>query len=101
MSIDIARIRAEFPSLTVTDSGRPRLYFDNPGGTQVPKEVIDRTVDCLVRANANLGGSFASSVAAGEVVDAAHAAVADMLGADSPAEIVFGQNMTTLTFHVS
>jgi cysteine desulfurase family protein (TIGR01976 family) len=101
MTFDIARVRAEFPSLTVKDDGRRRIYFDNPGGTQVPRKVIDRITDCLIRANANLGGSFASSVAAGELVEEAHRAMADFLGAASAEEIVFGQNMTTLTFHLS
>lgn len=101
MALDIARIRTAFPSLSVADGGRRCVYFDNPGGTQVPRQVIDRTVDCLTRANANLGGAFASSIAAGEIVDEAHQAMADFLGAASAEEIVFGQNMTTLTFHVS
>jgi selenocysteine lyase/cysteine desulfurase len=101
MSLDVARIRAEFPSLAITDSGRPRVYFDSPGGTQTPKAVIDRTIDCLVNCNANLGGPFVTSQAAGRLVDEAHAAMADLLGAASPVEIVFGQNMTTLTFHIS
>ncbi|HEX4573447.1 MAG TPA: cysteine desulfurase-like protein [Dongiaceae bacterium] len=101
MSLDVARIRAEFPSLAIADSGRPRIYFDSPGGTQTPKAVIDRTIDCLVNCNANLGGPFVTSQAAGRLVDEAHAAMADLLGAASPAEIVFGQNMTTLTFHIS
>src|SRR3546814_6982502 len=68
-TLDIGRIRAAYPSLAVADEGRPRVYFDNPGGTQVPQRVIDRTVDCLLRTNANLGGPFASSVAAGAMVD--------------------------------
>jgi cysteine desulfurase family protein (TIGR01976 family) len=101
MSLDIARIRAEFPALAIADSGRPRIYFDGPAGTQTPRLVIDRTVDCLTRRNANLGGAFTTSRAAGELVEEAHRAMADMLGAASPSEIVFGQNMTTLTFHIS
>src|SRR3546814_3058694 len=100
-TLDIGRIRAAYPSLAVADEGRPRVYFDNPGGTQVPQRVIDRTVDCLLRTNANLGGPFASSVAAGAMVDEAHRAMADFLGAESADEIVFGQNMTSLTFQVS
>jgi cysteine desulfurase family protein (TIGR01976 family) len=101
MCLDVARIRAEFPALAITDSGRPRIYFDSPGGTQTPKAVIDRMMDCLVNGNANLGGPFATSLAAGRLADEAHAAMADLLGAASPAEIIFGQNMTTLTFHIS
>jgi cysteine desulfurase family protein (TIGR01976 family) len=101
MPLDVTRIREQFPALAVEDRGRPRVYFDNPAGTQVPRQVIDRTVDCFVRANANLGGHFASSILAGEIVDEAHHAMAGFLNAASPDEIVFGQNMTSLTLHVS
>ncbi|MCA3574930.1 MAG: cysteine desulfurase-like protein, partial [Aestuariivirga sp.] len=69
--------------------------------TQVPRQVIDRTVDCLVRKNANLGGYFRTTVEAGDLVDLAHQACADFYNASSPTEIVFGQNMTTLTLHMS
>src|ERR1700679_28857 len=98
---DVAAARVQFPALTITDDGRPRVYFDNPAGTQVPRQVIERTVDCLTRRNANLGGPFATSILAGELVDAAHQACADFYNARSPSEIVFGQNMTTLTLHMS
>ncbi|MGL4527039.1 MAG: aminotransferase class V-fold PLP-dependent enzyme, partial [Aestuariivirga sp.] len=96
-----AQARRHFPALALADAGRPRVYFDNPAGTQVPQQVVDRTVDCLVNRNANLGGYFATTMAAGEVVDEAHRACADFYNAATPAEIVFGQNMTTLTFHMS
>ena len=96
-----AQARRHFPALALTDAGRPRVYFDNPAGTQVPQQVVDRTVDCLVNRNANLGGYFATTMAAGELVDEAHRACADFYNAATPAEIVFGQNMTTLTFHMS
>jgi cysteine desulfurase family protein (TIGR01976 family) len=101
MPFDITRIREQFPALAIEDDGRPRVYFDNPAGTQVPRQVIDRTLDCFLRANANLGGKFASSILADEIVDEAHRAMADFLNAPSPDEIVFGQNMTSLTLHVS
>jgi cysteine desulfurase family protein (TIGR01976 family) len=101
LEFDVAAARAQFPALTITDDGRPRIYFDNPAGTQVPHQVIDRTVDCLTSRNANLGGAFATSILAGELVDAAHPACADFYNARSPSEIVFGQNMTTLTLHMS
>jgi selenocysteine lyase/cysteine desulfurase len=101
MPFDVARIRQQFPALAVDDGGRPRIYFNNPAGTQVPRQVIDRTVDCFVRSNANLGGRFASSILADAVVDEAHRAMADFVNAASPDEIVFGQNMTSLTLHVS
>jgi cysteine desulfurase family protein (TIGR01976 family) len=98
---DSAAARAQFPALALTDAGRPRIYFDNPAGTQVPQRVIDRTVEALRDKNANLGGYFSTTLAAGALVDAAHQACADFYNAASPAEIVFGQNMTTLTLHMS
>jgi cysteine desulfurase family protein (TIGR01976 family) len=85
----------------VKDGGRDRIYFDNPAGTQVPQRVIDRTVDCLANRNANLGGYFVTTVEAGELVDLAHQACADFYNAASMNEIVFGQNMTSLTLHMS
>jgi cysteine desulfurase family protein (TIGR01976 family) len=100
-TFDVAAVRSQFPALAVTDDGRPRVFFDNPAGTQVPRRVIERTVDCLTSRNANLGGHFSTSVLAGELVDAAHQACADFYNAASASEIVFGQNMTTLTLHMS
>jgi len=99
--LDLAYIRAQFPALALGGGRTPRVYFDNPAGTQVPQRVIDRTVACLTAANANLGGHFATSRAADALVDEAHRAAADFYNAASPAEIVFGQNMTTLTLHMS
>lgn len=98
-SADFAR--QQFPALSLTDEGRNRVYFDNPAGTQVPRQVIDRTVECLTGKNANLGGYFRTTVDAGELVDLAHQACADFYNAGSASEIVFGQNMTTLTLHMS
>src|SRR6476469_2224204 len=97
----IDEIRAQFPALAITDAGVARIYFDNPAGTQVPRPVIDRTVAALTGNKANLGGHFATTIAAGEIVDEAHRAMADFYNAASPREIVFGQNMTSLTFHFS
>jgi cysteine desulfurase family protein (TIGR01976 family) len=101
MPFDIEAVRAEFPSLAITDGGRPRIYFDNPAGTQVPRRVVDAVSDCLIRANANLGGYFSSSRLAGELVDGAHAAMRDFLNAADSGEIVFGQNTTSLNFHIA
>jgi len=101
MTIDLDRIRAQFPSLSETDNGKPRLYFDNPAGTQVPQQVADRMADCLLYKSANIGGYFKTSELAEAVVDEARAAVADFLNAPAPEEIIFGQNMTSLTFHLS
>ena len=101
MTINIDRIRGQFPSLSETDEGKPRLYFDNPAGTQVPQMVVDRMADCMLHSSANLGGDFPTSIRAGTVVDGARAAIVDFLNAPSPDEIVFGQNMTSITFHLS
>lgn len=101
MTIDIGAIRAQFPALALGDNGKPRIYLDNPGGTQVSRFVIERMTDCLVRTNANLGGPFATSIEAGRVIAEARQKMASFLNAASPDEIVFGQNMTTLTFHLS
>ena len=100
-TFDVTSSREQFPALSLTDEGRARIYFDNPAGTQVPKQVIDRTVECLVSKNANLGGYFKTTVDAGSLVDLAHQACADFYNASSASEIVFGQNMTTLTLHMS
>ena len=98
---DVEAARAQFPSLTLKDAGKSRIYFDNPAGTQVPKQVIDRTVDTLIHHNANLGGYFKTTMAAEAMVNEAHQACADFYNAASPEEIIFGQNMTTLTLHMS
>lgn len=95
MSFPIDRVRAEFPALA---SGA--IYFDNPGGTQVPRRVLERMNDYLVRCNANKGGAFRTSVESDAVLADAHAAMAALLNGRLE-EIVFGQNMTTLTFHIS
>lgn len=101
VSLDIAHVRQQFPALQLTDGGRQRIYLDAPGGTQVPARVLDRMRDQLIRCNANCGGSFASSQAVDALSLEAHAAAADLLGAGSDAEIVFGQSMTALTFALS
>ncbi len=98
---DLDAVRARFPALSISDGGLPRIHLDNPAGTQVPRQVVDRMAECMLEANANLGGAFRSSVLAGEIVDDALRAMADFLNAPSADEIVFGPNMTTITFHVS
>jgi cysteine desulfurase family protein (TIGR01976 family) len=100
-SLDLNTIRSHFPALAMQVHGRPAVFLDNPGGTQVPQPVIDAMTDYLVHANANRGGAFATSQRSDAILDDAHAAMADLLGAASPDEIVFGPNMTTLTFAVS
>ena len=93
--------RRQFPGLARLVNGRPAAFLDGPGGSQVPQSVIDAVADCLTHRNANDGGAFATSRDAGAVVDAARDAIADLLGASDPDEVVFGPNMTTLTFSLS
>src|SRR5262245_56444303 len=95
---NVDRVRAEFPALAVTDDNRARVFLDAPGGTQVPRRVIERVTEYLTRSNANSGGAFVTSRESDAVSAEAHRAMADLLNAPDPAEIIFGQNMTTLTF---
>ena len=101
MQIDLESIRAQFPALSENDNGVARVYFDNPAGTQVPTRVAERMSACLLHTSANLGGYFATSRLADVVVGDARTAMADFLNAPSPEEIIFGQNMTTITLHLS
>lgn len=99
--INPSLIRSYFPSLSQTQDGRPVVFFDNPGGTQCPQMVIDAVSGYFLRDNANHAGAFGTSQRSDEMLHDAHQAMADMLGAGSPDEIVFGANMTTLTFSMS
>ena len=99
--LDVEAVRRAYPALAVRDGGHQRIYLDNPAGTQVPQVVIDAMVDVLAHKNANLGGYFATTKAADSLVHEAHVAMADFYNAASPDEIVFGQNMTSLTLHFS
>jgi cysteine desulfurase family protein (TIGR01976 family) len=99
--LDVPALRRQFPALDGTRDGVSPVFLDGPGGTQVPQRVIDAMVDYLTRCNANHGGAFATSRESDRVLAEAHAAAADLLHARSPDEVVFGANMTTLTFHLS
>ncbi len=98
--LDLTWVRAQFPALAQEVNGHPAIFFDGPGGTQVPQRVIDAMSDCLVHSNANTHGAFATSRRSDEIIASAHAAVADLLGCAAD-EVVFGPNMTTLTFALS
>ena len=98
--LDLTWIRAQFPALAQEVNGHPAVFFDGPGGTQVPQRVIDAVTDYLIRHNANTHGAFATSRRTDETIDAARAAMADFLGCAAD-EVVFGPNMTTLTFAIS
>ena len=97
---DLTWVRSQFPSLAQTLNGNPAVFLDGPGGTQVPQRVIDAISDYLTTSNANTCGAYATSRRTNAVIDDARAAMADFLGCD-PDEIVFGPNMTTLTYAMS
>ena len=93
-------IRRRFPALAREYEGQPVAYFDGPGGTQVPQAVADAVTDYLLHHNANTHWHFPTSLETDQRLDQARRAFADFLNA-RPDEIAFGNNMTTLTFHVS
>jgi cysteine desulfurase family protein (TIGR01976 family) len=99
-ALDIAWVRSQFPALAQTVNGHPAVFLDGPGGTQVPQRVIDAISDYLRRDNANTDGAYSTSRHTNAMLASARAAMADFLncGAD---EIVFGPNMTTLTYAMS
>jgi cysteine desulfurase family protein (TIGR01976 family) len=96
MPLDHFIIREQFPSLN-----RPVVFFDNPGGTQIARKSLERIVAYLTLHNANHDGVFTTSRESDAILDEAHAAMADFLNAKRPEEIIFGNNMTTLTLHIS
>jgi cysteine desulfurase family protein (TIGR01976 family) len=98
--LDLAAIRSQFPALGRIVDGHPAAYLDGPGGTQVPQQVIDAMAGFMERGGSNLGGPFATSHETLHTLSEARKAGADLLGA-RPSEIVFGQNMTSLTFSIS
>ena len=99
-ALDLNYVRSQFPSLAQTVNGHPAAFLDGPGGTQVPQRVIDAISNYLRRDNANTGGAYSTSRHTDAMIAEARAAMADFLhcGAD---EVVFGPNMTTLTFAIS
>ncbi len=101
MTLDVGRIRARFPALArAGDDGRPVVYADAPGGSQVPDTVIDAMAEHLRSGISNTHGAFPASEETDELIASARAAAADLTGAD-PGEIVFGPNATTLLLHLS
>jgi cysteine desulfurase family protein (TIGR01976 family) len=99
-SLDPASLRPLFPALSRTLDGRPVVFADAPGGTQVPEAVIDALAAYLRTSNANTHGAFATSEETDAVIAEAHLAAADLVGAE-PDEVVFGPNATSLLFQVS
>src|ERR1700692_2854160 len=102
--LDIAWVRSQFPALAQTVTGPsakyPAVFLDGPGGTQVPQRVIDAIVDYLSRNNANTGGAYQTSRNTDRMIAETRSAMADFLNCDGD-EIIFGANMTTLTFAMS
>jgi cysteine desulfurase family protein (TIGR01976 family) len=97
----VAAVRAQFPALARKFDGKPAVFFDGPAGSQVPRRVVEAIGTYLVDHNANHGGVFATSVENDAALLEAQRAAADLLGAADPNSIVFGANMTTLTFAFS
>jgi cysteine desulfurase family protein (TIGR01976 family) len=100
-ALDVAWAREQFPSLGLRMGGKPVAYFDNPAGTQVPRQVEGAMATYFADANANVHGSFITSRRTDALVERARVLSAAFLGARSPDEIVFGANMTTLTHALS
>jgi cysteine desulfurase family protein (TIGR01976 family) len=96
----VQELRRRFPALSRVVEGLPAAYLDGPAGTQVPEAVIDAIGEALVMAASNVGGAFQASHDSEAAVAAARGAGAELVGGE-PAEIVFGPNMTTLTFSIS
>ena len=99
-TLDIDRIRARFPALSRLGNGAPAGYLDGPGGTQTPREVIEAMAGALREGVSNLGGGFGPSARSGAITADARSAMGRLFNAASD-EIVFGQNMTSLTFAMS
>src|ERR1044071_8979090 len=98
----VEAIRAHFPALERRHNGHPVAYFDGPGGTQVPRPVVEAMADYLYHQNANTHWAYPTSPETDAMLLAAREALADFVGAPGGAEeIAFGANMTTLTFHLA
>ena len=98
--LDVAWVRSQFPSLEMQVNGRAAAFLDGPAGTQVPTQVLAAIQNALVDCNANTHGSFLTSRRSDEMIAAAREAMADFFHC-APYEVVFGPNMTTLTFALS
>jgi cysteine desulfurase family protein (TIGR01976 family) len=96
----VEEIRARFPALSRLHAGERVAYFDGPGGTQVPLEVVDAMTEYLFEHNANTDWRYPSSAETDAMLESSRATLADLVGG-APDEIAFGANMTTLTFHIA
>ena len=98
--LDVNWVRAQFPSLQTQVNGQPAAFLDGPAGTQVPTQVMHAIQSYLMTANANTGGAFLTSRRTEEVIAGSRAAMGDFFNCE-PDEVIFGQNMTTITFAIS
>jgi len=98
--LDLSWVRAQFPSLAQSVNGHPAVFFDGPGGTQVPQRVIDAISDYLRRDNSNSGGNYPTARRTDAMIVSAREAMADFFHCAAD-EVVFGMNMTSLTFGIS
>jgi cysteine desulfurase family protein (TIGR01976 family) len=98
--LDISWVRAQFPSLQLQVNGQQAAFLDGPAGTQVPRQVMDAVQNYFLKSNANTCGAFATSRSNDAIIASARAAMADFFNCDKD-EVVFGQNMSTITFALS
>ncbi len=101
VTLDTVAIRAQFPALRRLENGRPVVWFDGPGGSQVPQSVIDAISGFLTEGGSNHGGAFTASRDSEEAHETAREAVADLFGTRPDDYVVFGMNMTSLNFALS
>jgi cysteine desulfurase family protein (TIGR01976 family) len=99
-ALDITWVRAQFPSLQMQVNGQPVAFLDGPAGTQVPTQVMHAIQSYFMHANANTCGAFVTSRRSDEMIVGVRSAMADFFRCDKD-EVVFGQNMTTITFAIS
>jgi len=99
--LDVTWVRRQFPALTKEVAGKRALFLDGPAGSQVPTRVIDAVSHYLAFTNANTHGAFSTARDSDDLLQQAHAACADFVGSHAPEQVVFGPNMTTLTFALS
>ncbi len=100
-AFDVEWCREQFPALARQVRGQQAIYFDGPAGSQVPERVVEAVDRYLIRTNANHGGVFETSRESDALLEEAHQGLADFLGTGDPETVVFGANMTSLTFALS
>lgn len=99
---DPQKIRPLFPALNIQTGGVAPVYFDGPGGTQVPKVVIDAMGAAMAGGSCNtMNSPFFAVQKSHDIVREAREKGAAFVNAESPDEIVFGANMSTITAHIS